>query len=414
MRRYLAIWLCCSLALLGGTALLNLLVDPFWVFGTAKYTGLTRPRSQAIQQPTLAKAYLLARYNPTTLLIGSSRTEIGLDPRSPKWPLKDRPVFNMGLAGSDLKVRYEYLKYALGVAKPKLVVIELTFEDSFGRGIEEGAADSQAEAPSQPGGAPPITWRQRLYDMVFALWSLNALEGSLQTLSGDNGPHRSSMTEAGFNSGGDLRAAAENDGYGYVVAIKDRSLMRTLINWSTTRSMESAAVGRMIDLATSKGAAVIVAILPGYVDELESYRQVRAWDDYSNWKERLTAITEAFRAKGRDVSLWNFSTYSPYTTQDLPAPGDKQHHLEWFWETNHFKSALGDHIIQRMTKGAPDDFGEQLTVKDLRDQIAADALRQQNYASAQPKGVDRVREIYSEQLRRFCSENMEFCKNGSP
>ena len=35
MRRFLGIWLFCLLLLLTATAMLNVVVDPYWVFGTS-------------------------------------------------------------------------------------------------------------------------------------------------------------------------------------------------------------------------------------------------------------------------------------------------------------------------------------------------------------------------------------------
>ena len=57
-------------------------------------------KTQAVDESRLAKPYMVERVQPTTLLLGSSRVEVGFDPNSAGWPASMRPVFNLGMPGS--------------------------------------------------------------------------------------------------------------------------------------------------------------------------------------------------------------------------------------------------------------------------------------------------------------------------
>ena len=58
---------------------LNLLVDPYDVFGTPRLAHISMLKPGAKNHALLAKTYQEARAHPVTVLIGSSSTHIGID-----------------------------------------------------------------------------------------------------------------------------------------------------------------------------------------------------------------------------------------------------------------------------------------------------------------------------------------------
>src|SRR4051794_35563137 len=43
--------------------------------------------------------------------------------------------------------------------------------------------------------------------------------------------------------------------------------------------------------------------------------------------------------------LIDFSGYNEFTTEPVPSDGDRGAQMQWYWESGHYKSALGDHIL---------------------------------------------------------------------
>jgi hypothetical protein len=74
-----------SLALLCA-CLLSLYVDPYRLFDAPGHLADAAPRPRAAQHVDLVKTHGIARAQPHTLILGNSRAEIGLDPRSSAWP----------------------------------------------------------------------------------------------------------------------------------------------------------------------------------------------------------------------------------------------------------------------------------------------------------------------------------------
>jgi len=78
---------------------LVLIVDPYYVFGSPSWPGINAVRPHYELQVVMAKPYQVARLRPAAVSLGSSRVEVGLDPRHPGWV--KGPVFNFALPSSN-------------------------------------------------------------------------------------------------------------------------------------------------------------------------------------------------------------------------------------------------------------------------------------------------------------------------
>src|SRR5690349_475544 len=94
---YLA-WLGGTVAVLAaGVVAVIIAVDPYYVFATRALAHWNELKPRAYQQVGMTKEYQLERIAPRILILGNSRSEIGLDPESPIWPANGRPVFNASI-----------------------------------------------------------------------------------------------------------------------------------------------------------------------------------------------------------------------------------------------------------------------------------------------------------------------------
>src|ERR1700690_1449789 len=113
MRRFVFTVLAGLALITGASALTCFAVNPYGVFPGPGIAGFNRDKPQAIWQPHLAKAYLVEHVEPTTLLIGDSRIELGLNPQSVSWRDNFKPVFNLGVPGGTLRDQVRYFQHAL-------------------------------------------------------------------------------------------------------------------------------------------------------------------------------------------------------------------------------------------------------------------------------------------------------------
>jgi hypothetical protein len=138
-----------ALALVGFTALPSILlaafvlvVDPYYVFGSPTLPGINAVRPFYELHVLAAKPYQVQRIKPAAVSLGSSRVEVGLDPRHAGWA--DRNVFNFGLpSATSYEVMLAFL-HARAVGQPlKQAVVGLDF---FGFNIFFPRNQEQQEA----------------------------------------------------------------------------------------------------------------------------------------------------------------------------------------------------------------------------------------------------------------------------
>jgi hypothetical protein len=111
------------------TVAFTMFVDPYRVFGTPAIRGLTELKPRAAERMEIAKTYQLERIAPKTLLLGNSRTEIGLDPMSGQFPAEQRAVFNAAYAGRDVCTSLLMLRNAIAVRIPENIILGVDFQD---------------------------------------------------------------------------------------------------------------------------------------------------------------------------------------------------------------------------------------------------------------------------------------------
>src|SRR5262245_15888556 len=139
-----------TLVLIGFTLLPPLLlgafviaVDPYYLFGSPSFAGINAVRPYYETNIFSAKLYQMWRIRPEAVALGSSRAEVGLDPRHPGWV--DSRTFNFGLPGStSYEIMLAFL-HAQSAGQPlKQAVVGLDF---FGFNIFFPRSRTQQEAP---------------------------------------------------------------------------------------------------------------------------------------------------------------------------------------------------------------------------------------------------------------------------
>ena len=92
-----------GIALLGAVAIggVNAVVDPYGIFDLVRLPGVNVEKPQRLATGgRIQKSVRLSRGRYDTLILGSSRTQIGIDPQSPV--LAGRRAYNAALAGTNM------------------------------------------------------------------------------------------------------------------------------------------------------------------------------------------------------------------------------------------------------------------------------------------------------------------------
>src|SRR5689334_9919350 len=157
-RRFCVTWLFGVVLLVAVIAAFNALVDPYHVIGTPRLAGLNAAKPEAVTHTQLAKDYLIGRIKPAGLLLGTSKVDLGIDPRSPFWPEDARPAFNYGVPGSSIHGALANLHRAVALGTVHRALVVLEFDDFM-----KLPSTDKAAAVLTPTAIKPL---QRMHDIV--------------------------------------------------------------------------------------------------------------------------------------------------------------------------------------------------------------------------------------------------------
>ncbi len=382
-RRFLAIFFLISASALTAITTFNLLVDPFSVYRIG-------PRNLEFYKPTgssrITKAASLRCGDWTTLLLGSSLTEVGLDPRSPVW--KGKRVFNAGLiSGSlfEIKIAFDYAIQHNDLQQVYLIVSERMFDPNLTVDKDFNVSEFNPEMS-------PVDYHLNLLvgygTMVKTVHTLQAWRLD-QPDATDRWGFRRSQGRFGEKSPAKL--------FGNIMRGRARGSSFWL---GFNRGMERMALlDQIAERCRNEGILLTVVIPPCHAMLLEIIEKGGNWQEYEDWKREL-----AKRAgSGNGFTLWDFAGYHRFTAEYVPQKSGAA--TKWFWDALHFKHTLGELMLNRIIDQSETEFGAQVNAINIENHLESIRQRRSVYRRNYPHQLDWVNRIMNSNKRQAVASN---------
>jgi hypothetical protein len=407
-RRYLLLLALGTIVAVGLAGLANWFVDPYALYGTARIEGVNARKPYAEDRGRTSKIYESARVKPHAVVVGNSRPEMGLDPLNACWPEEARPVYNIALPGAGVYTQTAYAQHAMAAGKVTTVVMTLDILDYLeGPGVKAPAAwppeDATAEnllvdATGERRAAYPL---EKVKNYATAAFSLETLADSVGTVAAQRSGSGENLTPLGFNEPEGLYLPIlTNEGEATLFAQKNKEVADLLRSrrWGlyaagTKDSPDLAALRHFLDDTGQEGVRTILVINPLHAEYLAILDLAGLWPLFEDWKKTLVEMTA-----GRDnVTLWDFTDFDIYSSEDIDLLPPRGKGLQWFWEPAHYKKELGDIILANIFRqgcgtSAP-PYGEILTPQTLDAHDAGLRQRRDAYVRSHPKVLARLRAL---------------------
>jgi len=244
--------------------------------------------------------------------------------------------------------------------------------------------------------------RQRLIDDIRATLTLTALFDSIDTVLEQGRPNLGDVNEHGLTSDGPLDRIARSDGYYDLFARKNAEIFgkteraaRALADTPPRDIAELEYVRAIMGYCRERNIRLYFFIHPHHANLLEIIDRTGLWDRFEFWKIGLARLVEEYRlqAGSPPIALWDFASYDGYTTEAIPARGDRSSALKWFWEPLHYKKALGDIMLSRMLGESEANFGAELVSSSIDRHLAGIREARRVYRKANPGEVERIAEM---------------------
>lgn len=376
----------CGLALL---FLCNLIIDPEDRFHLVSIPGFNQEKTAIMEGGgRVVKAVALEQGEYDTVILGSSRSENGLDPHYPAFGT--RRVYNAALQGSNFYETSQVFTFAKNTGHLKTVILGLDFLlFSDKRKVAGDFLDSRFAGANR--------W---LSDLKY-LASPDTLSSSIQTVQDNRAGRKSRYTAQGMRGRPPLADEGRINHRDLFIKILTRNFLVSeetygAFSYGPDRlEMFRSVVAR----CRTEGIELHVFIPPGHARDLEALRVLGLYPLFEQWKRDLVSVLAADAAQHPDtkpLQLWDFTGYSTLTTEDVPLATEKGKPMQWYWESSHFKKETGDLVLDRLFDyhepghAVPGDFGVLITPENLEAHLALIRAQQKRYFETYPREVAEV------------------------
>lgn len=363
-------------------AVFSLTVDPWRINNTRWAIAALDPAREISSTVRVGKAALANRGCWQTVILGSSRIEIGLDP--------DHPVFaggravNLAMSAANLCETIPAGHYAIA-RNPELKTVIL--------GVDPGDLHNDIDSRKftrfyQSPFADNNRSIERGINQVIGGHSLVESIATLKRHANGVRPQRSQLGQwLQPNHPPNLRE--------YVESTFRMGFEPQAGQWASPppvlRQTKAAALAGFIKELRHRGIALVVIVPP-----LHGLKQIHPTEDrpaVMGWEADLAALAAICRqgnaegGPGPAVQLWSFLTFNDVTTAPLPAPGAASQQLPGWFDLGHAQTAMGNRMLATIFGRDPAPVGVNLLVGDWSAHRAAWIEGHQRFCAARVADV---------------------------
>ncbi|MGE5239728.1 MAG: hypothetical protein ACM3ON_13110 [Chloroflexota bacterium] len=420
-RKYPVIAALAALILLGSVVGFNLVVDPYAMYRLVEIRGFNTHKPAVYHRVRLAKAYEVRRLRPQAIILGTSRSHLGLRPSHEGWESEVTRRYNLAFDGATTKEMYYYLLHAHAVQPLKQVVLGLDTYHPTGAPASV-RPDFDPQILGKPGS---LTSRlgMMLADLKL-LVSIDTVKASIDTLrSQDDGEPEwfaadgQRLGEVFFRRPGEnfvkygprayfeeidrLEVGFKTEGM-RPVAVK--ASHRPAAPQVSSGETSLAYIRRIVEFCRAEHIDLRIFITPEHAHQMEINVAVGAWSSVEIGKRELVRMLQDEHARHpgeRPFALYDFSGYSTVTTEALPEPGSHAE-MTYYWDSSHFKATVGDMVLDRLFgytrpgRPVPEDFGVRLTPDSIESALKNTRTAQAAYRMSHPEDISAIRSLVEE------------------
>jgi len=373
----------------------NLLVDPFGMFHLVEVAWLNGKRPAIYHRVRVMKAYDLRRIRPQAVVLGTSRSHLGLRMSHPGWQVPRSRRYNLAFDGATTREMYAYLRHAHAITPLRQVVLgldayhPLPVPASTRPDFDEDVLLKDDSLGSRL--AVRLEDLKLLSGATTLLESWHTVAAQTDSLPSWFAPDGQRLGDAFFHRPGE---AYMQDGPRHYFDDIDRLEVGFQLQWRVPRPARATGfippatpdnsatsldyIGRIVAFCRDESIDLRIFITPSHVHQLEIAAATGGWTVLEDGKRALVRLLAADAARhpaDPPIPLYDFGGYSSVTTEPLPAKGSRQE-MRYYWDSSHFKEVVGDWVLDKVldTRRAgsplPADFGVKLTPENIEGEIA--------------------------------------------
>jgi hypothetical protein len=374
-KRYLAVMGATSVAAAVLVAGFNLLVDPIGISPIRiAIAGFNEWKPLRRDYDRLVKPYDVARSQPRTIFIGSSRIKQTIDPRLLA-STEFAPAYNAGINGSaDYEELNSYLQYYIRADKE----LRHVFIEAFASAMFSAEPGARTGTPLKP--MMRLGLKEYVTDFGSVFFSVNGLNSAIRSAWMNRRRARDHWVVPPRGSW--------EDGFAPVALQSDHRSVRNVFNFvlhnavfdSTVRLDPRIAVAAQAMIADCQSQEVECRFFlsPLHADVLYALYHLNLWPEVEKLKRTLAALAPTY----------DFTRYN-HLIDERTGP------VVYWPEAFHFAPALGNLMAEAMTgvrtASMPENFGVILDAANIEANLAAWREERDSWIARHPDSVQRMR-----------------------
>jgi hypothetical protein len=388
-------------------AVVDIIVDPYFVFGRANISGLNARRVDAVDYPEISKFYSIVNLGPPTLIFGSSLAEIGLAPEHAGFLAK--PVYNVGLPGVGTFVMRRYFQHALAIGHPQQVIMGVELLQFHTTGPPDDVSKARFDRLAVDADGRPTSkfrlWWARLVDFRFAALSANAVSSSWKTIAENQG---FSVGMRWITLANGQSVLIHRSPYSMFSEFRntERGFLRNILSplCLTDRESDYSALDefrQIVRMAYQHDVDLRIFISPSHAGLTETIAQAGLWEKWERWKRQITTIVFEEAGDNLPFPLWDFSGYNEFSTAPVPPPNSLEP-MQWNVDSLHYTKELGDVVLDvilgRSNPNHPilPGFGIRVTPATIESQLADIRADREKWRLKFPEHAAQVKQFADE------------------
>lgn len=137
-----------------------------------------------------------------------------------------------------------------------------------------------------------------------------------------------------------------------------------------------------------------IATSPCHAWQWEALHASGLWPTFEEWKRLLLQVNleEANAAGMEPYPVWDCAVFNEYTTEPVPQEGNAEATMKWYWDSSHFKSELGDMILDLILSNNATDssLGQALAPANLEAHLEKVRADRDRYQQTHPDDVATI------------------------
>ena len=352
-KQFVIRFLCTTLFIFAFIGLLNRIVDPFWYFRDIEIKGFNVIKSEFRNYERHVKPQLLVHDQPDAIILGSSFSEIGIDPNNAFFTDHGRlKGMNFAMAGAPWPMVLCHFEYAVAHANIKRALIGFHPESLPVANCEKDFA------------------KLGQINLGELLLSKPSLVASINTITKQKTEKPSHTREGMYFFNRDKPVVNIRFGEDYQLFLKHNKnrpqCLKAIVtqdvpfNSANGSTFDLSGLRRMIKIAKEHNVELVLFAYPQHVYKEEWDR--RCGDEVTNWHamKEIAGLIEA-EAKPDQVRAWQFFGYNAITTEPI---GTK---AKYWQDSRHFNFEMGDMMLADMFSetGKKPELGRPLVSSNI-------------------------------------------------